>query len=413
MTAVLPWPLGALSVAPAPLNWRFSFYTALTGAYIDSLPLESVEFDWGMPPTQGSFTGKLMLGDPSANQRNWQAAVRARQNLIHIWCNGVLLPPVYFLWDTDYDPASRVLTLNATELWSYYHHRTVDVSETFTQVEQLAIFRTLFSDAANLTQTPDGQALPPGCGNLHVSVNSDVTGILRNRTYLAGDGKDLASMLEELSAVIAGFDFVLESYQNPDGTPGRRIRFGYPRIGQAAPNSGILFSYVEGGGGNIVAYDWPMQGSNAYNDRAALGDNSTRADAISLSQLQTGTTPLLSHSIVYSGVTDPLTLSSHAQSDLAVSMDAQALPSVTVRLDQSPVLGAYTLGDDVLLHLEDYARFPGPWDAFDGLDHRMNSWFRLVDIKVRVADTQADLTFNSSNVTATRVSAANQAGATT
>ena len=156
-----------------------------------------------------------------------------------------------------------------------------------------------------------------------------------------------------------------------------------------------------------------MQGSNAYNDRAALGDNSTRADALALSQLQAGNMPLLSHSIVYSGVSDPLTLSSHAQSDLAVSMDAQALPSVTVRLDVAPVLGAYTLGDDVLLHLEDYARFPGPWDAFDGLDHRMNSWFRLVDIKVRVADTQADLTFNSSNVTATRVSAANQAGATT
>jgi len=391
---------------PTGLDWRFSFYQALTGKYIDSLPLESVEFDWGMPPTQGSFTGKLMLGDNVVNNRNWQAAVRVRQNLIHIWCNGILLPPCYFLWDSDYDPSTRTLTLSATELWSYYHHRTVDVDRSFTQVEQLNIFRTLFLDATNITQTPDGKALPAGCGNLGVDLGQDVTGVLRDRTYVANEGKDLASMLEELSAVIDGFDFVLESYQKSDATPGRRIRFGYPRLGQVAP-SGIQFSYIEGGGGNIVTYDWPMQGSNAYNDRSALGDNSTRADSINLTQLQGGM-PLLSHSIVYTGVSVATTLQSHADADLAVSQDAQALPSVTVRLDELPALGSYSLGDDVLLYMDDYARFPNPGDSFDGLDHRMKSWFRLVDIKIRVADTQADLTFNSANVAATRVASANQ-----
>lgn len=392
----------------ADLEWRYTFHNALTGAYVDDLPLDGVEFDYGMPPTQGNFTGDLYLGDRSINSKSWQAATAERQNVIHVWVNGILLPPVFFLWDTDYSRSQRKLTLTATELWSYYHRRTVDRDYTFAQVEQLDIFRTLFADAAYTDITPDGQTLPRWCGNLLVTPDSTVTGVLRDRTYTANDGKDLASMCEELSAVINGFDFVLESYLVTAGEPGRRIRFGYPRLGYDQSTSNIQFRAVERGQGNIEDFDWPITGSAAYNVREALGDNTTRNDAVDLSQLNAGV-PLLEKSIVYSGVSDADTLKAHAQADLAASSDPQGLPSITVRLDQDPVIGSYSLGDDALIHIEDYARFPGPWDSADGLDHRINGWFRLVDIKMTPASAQGQLTFNSANVTAYRESAANQA----
>lgn len=403
------------------IKWRYTFHDPLTGEYIDDLPLEGVGYDYGIPTNIGQFQGTLYLGDSSINKKSWQAAIQPYR-IIHVWANGILQPPVYMLYDADRSRGDRSVTLSAQELWSYWHRRTVDIDYTFTQTEQLNIFRQMINDAQSLSKVPPGYSVPPVNANLLCQftqgnlVNSGMnstfvplaSGVLRDRSYVANDAKDLALMLEELSAVIDGFDFVLESYLVSAGTPGRRFRFGYPRLGMDQSNSNLQFQYIERGGGPIVDWDWPTTGSAVYTDRIALGDNGLRQDALDYAAMGNGV-PLMQKPITYSTVTDPNVLIDHANADLATSNDPQGLPKITVRLNEDPPLGSYNLGDDALIHLEDYAQFPGPWDSWDGNDYRVNAWFRIVNIKVRPPDDQADLTLNSANVTAYRESAANQA----
>lgn len=399
-------------------EWEFRFYDAHSGDFIDELPLDNVEFEWDLPPQIGDFTAYLRLNDPRARRKRWREACQERRTIIQIVYYGSYLGGGWFLWDVVEHGSNQTLELRGSETWSYWHHRCIEQEHVWVQTEQMNIVGDLMLDSWLALTTADvhnpGETYFPGqigqfdwesayaTGALDQAKYPDrPTGRLRDRRYHDFEAKDVAQLVEQLSAVIDGFDFRLRTLPNSDGSPRIIFDWGYPRLGSPTP----VVTYTHPG--TITDWTIPRLGSQSYNRRAALGDDQTFRWAQDLEQLESGV-PTLEHALVYSGITDPNVLYNHAQADLASSKNPAGVPTIDVRLDRPPRLGSMVVGDTLGIQIEDEVFYPGPPDSPDGLDHRLDVSYRLMGVHVRPDEQRASLILNSADTVLAREEAAQQ-----
>ncbi|WP_189056045.1 hypothetical protein [Longimycelium tulufanense] len=105
------------------------------------------------------------------------------------------------VWTVEPDYAGGTATLNAEGWLSYYKTRFLEDDQVFRQVDQAEIARSLLFYC-----TRHG----PG-SDIGVELGTETTGRLRDRTYLGSERKQIGEAIEQLSAVIDGFDFSFDS----------------------------------------------------------------------------------------------------------------------------------------------------------------------------------------------------------
>lgn len=177
---------------------------------LDALPIQGVSIDDYIGKT-GRLTGTVPI--PNA-----ELAARARRALIpgrtgvwvergrEIWWGGIL-------WTLNLASDDRGFLGAQVQCggWeSYLYRRLLFDTLTATQVDQLDIVRELIDYAQ---ETPGG--------NLGITYDSTVSGVLRDRTFLRYDQPSVGELLDQLSSLERGFEWRIGSYRDGDGRMGQ------------------------------------------------------------------------------------------------------------------------------------------------------------------------------------------------
>lgn len=339
---------------PRTPNYSYLFVETLTGNILAEVLLNGVTYSKVLNDS-GSMTGTLVI-DQNLSSRGidpYDLTTPDRRS-IYVMRDGV---PMWggILWTRKYDSTTQSVSLGAGDWWSYFDHRKVfpgalldpipdtsfvaGLSLSLSSTDQNAIARTLVSNAQ----------LPLG-GNIGIVLDTNLSFINRDRTYNGFDLVYVGSALRQLANVLNGPDMMFDTRMDSSGNIRRVFLTGAPRLGQSG--SPHVWEY----GGNIQSYVWPSDGPKMATKTFAVGNGIGEGMPIAVSHDTTRYAlgwPLLESESSYSTVADSVELQSHADSDLIVSRAPVVLPTLTVRGDVAPVLGAYNPGDDARIIIQD------------------------------------------------------------
>jgi hypothetical protein len=332
-------------------EYRYHFFDLSTGTYIDVLPVEDVTFTAELRGV-GTLTGNIPLyADGLDGTRVMDATIPDRTKIFVerdqalVW-GGRLVPP------RSYDASTGRLTINAEESLGAFAFRFLP-SLSYVGVDQLDIARSLITEL----QSDVG-------GDMGIEFGSELSGVLRDRTYAAYDRTVGLTALTDLSEVIDGFEFATQTGWGDDGQPQEKLLLGYPRMGRVGTASGLVFEYNRSGSaqGNITTYTWE-DGGGLYTRSWASTETEDSVQMVASSQnddLIAAGYPLLEESAQFDGITDLSTLEAHAAAMSLFSGGHHVTAAITVKAQPGVELGDWVLGDDVLVRIAD-ARFPpGP-----------------------------------------------------
>jgi hypothetical protein len=339
-----------------------------SGTILDELPLSGVSFDKRLNDT-GSFRGQVPVDDPVVRARHPRLLTEPGRNAIYVDRDGELLWGG-IIWTSRYGAAKGVLEIGASDFLSYFERRRVlatPVSATgtvsYSNVDQLAIA----ADLIDLAQSHPG-------GDLDLEVRgSDSSGIARTVAYSAGELKPVADALRDLANADGGFDFAVDVEYGPDGRPRRFIRFGYPRLGQ--PGGPHVWEY----GVNLIDFGWPRDASSMVTRMFAQGSAADDTPLLRYAEDNAAYDQgwiLLEDAASQLDTRDPTLVDAQARGALAARRRPVVLPELTVRADVDPIVGGYSVGDDVRLVIED------PFFA----DHPVDVTVRLLSFEVAPGD---------------------------
>lgn len=318
-------------------------YTYLLGPLLGNtvtaeLPLTNVSFSRVLNGA-GTFRGSLGLGDakiagldPRGSSQPSRMAVYVDRGGVLVW-GGVV-------WGRRYRHSQRMLELQGLEFWSYFRRRLITTTAIFASQDQLAIARSLITTAAAVSG-----------GDIGVTLDATLSGVNRDRTYFGYELKPVAEAIEQLSAVLGGFDFGID-VQYVNGVPAKTLNLSYPRRGATVDTSGLMFELP----GNITDYSYAEDGTLQETTSYAIGSGTENAMLLShasSSQLLDAGYPVLEATHSFKDVTVQSTLDNHALAENTARQYAVALPELWIRSADDPVLGSYTVGDDVRVRITD------------------------------------------------------------
>lgn len=305
----------------------------------------------------GILLGTVDLGGTSSEDRIVAAdiinATRPRRTVIWVDRDGQLRN-AYIVWGRQIIRGTRAMVLRGASLFSYFHHRRLRVTKSYSQQDQLAIAKDLIDYAQS----------QPG-GDIGIVTESASSGVLRDRKPIGYDyeAKVIGTLIEQLAAVQNGFDFdVTCAYVND--VPTATFRTYYPRRGRTADANGISFVW----GRNLLDIDVSEDESDHPNTVLGIGagEDSTQleAPAVNTAELDQGY-PLLEAAYVRKNIYEADTLADNAAADLRRRQD-----STRYRLYVDPdhilaPLGAWVVGDDVrvVIPAGGHPRFPTGLDV--------------------------------------------------
>ena len=250
----------------------------------------------------------------------------------------------------------------AAEFWEYLRRRVI-LGATFAAVDQATIASTLVYQATS-TLAAGGFITVPGTptavGAQTYLVPPALHGVTRDRSYYAWENKPVGEAVEQLSAVINGFDFAIDLAKTSTGIS-RTFRTFYPRRGALAAATGHVWEF----GRNMVDYQWPVDGTRFATHVFGLGSGEGLA---ALRSVQANTSaidagwPQWDAPVALKDYTVQANLDAATRSTLNAIAAPLALPSITVRGDTDPALGAWAVGDDCRIRIRD-ERFPAGIDV--------------------------------------------------
>lgn len=348
--------------------FRYHVCDLFTGEEVDEIECQSIEYSLTVN-RPGGWRAELPMRHPKATRGTIAPGTRSffveRGGTVHF---GGLL------WTTEADASGSTpqLTIGGQGFFDYYRseqrkirsrlgmtYATGDnASEiTFTGVDQFRIVDDLldhaavWAGAANVGYTAI---------NFHGPAGSGLSGITRDRTYWAYEGKPIGEAIEQLAAVERGFDFS-ESWAISGSVFTRSLELWYPRRGN---RQGRVFEV----GKNVVlmreSLDASQLATRALNYGSGEADAMLTSEAIaSANEYPAGPYPLVETTKHYRDVSEQDTLDDHAERDLrAASFIGQ---SITVDVVEGIDTTIETISegdtvrliaDDGYLQVDDYMR---------------------------------------------------------
>lgn len=336
--------------------YSYTVHDLKTNAQVADLPLTNVRYTKRLNDS-GTLSGTLTLG-PGSRLRvadPYDATMPARR-CIYAWRDGV---PQWggIIWTRSYDSRTRQVQIGCGDFWSYFDHRKVlnvltlpvtpafTVAQgviTYTGVEQNTIARNLITQAALHTG-----------GDIGIVLDASTSVHPRTVSYRGYELQTVGQVLRQFSQLLGGPDVVFDVARTLDasGRPIRRMLQGTPHMGQQG--SPWVWEY----GGNLASYIWPSDGTRFATRAFASGEGSVEGTPIAVSENVTlyGAWPLMEVETAYTTVsaTDPTTLQEHADADQQTAARPVVLAKLVVRGNMDPIVGAWSLGDDARVVIQD------------------------------------------------------------
>lgn len=296
----------------------------------------------------GSFTATLPSRHPKATPGNlWPS-----NTTIYVEADGQI-DWGGILWTTQvaYDGSGPpILEVGGEGLWSYFRRRELNVQLAFTQQDQLTIARTLVA-AAFYSWTVDVQVA--------------TCGVLRDRRYHSWERKKIGEAVEQLAAVVNGFDFDISSAIAGNEIT-NTLRWYYPRQGTQVP---VAFDL----GSTVSRLTLSVDGTVHANFVDVLGVGEAAATRVATSYDITGVNvpggwPILEETFTFKDISDPLTLTAIANAKVL----QHRRPRLRVaNLQPAAVTGGYGVGDLARVRVDD------GWGQIDEV-------LRIVEVRVEV-----------------------------
>jgi len=332
-------------------DYRYLFVDLLGNTVQAELPLTQVNFTQALN-SAGSFQGSVLLTGllPTTNVI---AATVPAFSAIYVERNGLLVWGGV-IWSREYDSANQTMQFSAQEFESYFSHRVIATNLVYENVDQFAV-------AQGIVNTVQAAA----SGNIGVTVGTNSSGVNISRSFYSYELKSALSALQDLSKSSTGFDFRIKVSYGAAKNIVKELQLGYPRLGtvyNAANPNALVFEFPAG---NVLAYNYPEDGSLVANKVYASGAGSNEGKlvyfATDSAQLAEGWA-LLEASSSYSDIDDATLLANLAAGQVA----AVSYPPTVIKLianpSLDPVFGSYDIGDDVRLRILD-ERFPNGIDT--------------------------------------------------
>ncbi len=320
-----------------------------TGTILDELPLSGVSFDKKLNDA-GSFRGRLRVDDPEISIREPRVLAEPGRCAVYVDRDGDLLWGG-IVWTSRYSAAGGVLELGAADFLSYFDHRLVLNPADLTATVPLG------GDQLGVARQLVGLVQSHVDGDLAVRVTGPGTsGVTRALSYAPADLKVAGEVLRDLANTDDGLDFAFDVRYDSGGVPERLLNLGYPRLGSAAGADAYVWEY----GANLVDFVWPSDAANMATRVLGTGAGGVvvRADPAA----HDAGWPLLEAAAAPVDTADATMLTAHVAGELAARRRPVVLPELTVRADLDPVVGSYSVGDDVRVVVDD------PFFAGDQLD---------------------------------------------
>ncbi|MGW0838215.1 hypothetical protein [Streptomyces prunicolor] len=327
-----------------PPPYRLLFCDLRSDQLLDVLPVQGVALDDYIGKT-GRLTGTVPIPNRAIAERARRAIVPGRTAVWvergrDIWWGGVL-------WTLALASDARGFLgaqIQAGGWESYLYRRLLFDTQVAVQVDQLDIARGLVDYVQNT----------PG-GNIGVTYGTDVSGVLRDRTYLRYDLPTVGDLLDDLAAVEDGFEWRIASFRDADGRRVKQLQLGHPIIRAGATE--IVLDHP----GPVLSYTWPVDATakaNAWQSRGASVNSNQAQDSYPLTSpvlvddadIAAGW-PRLDGSSDYTTVEVQTTLDAHARADQAAARTPVQIPEVEVLLGGNITLAL--LGATVRLRIRD------------------------------------------------------------
>lgn len=354
-------------------QYRYLFADLITNDILAELPLTNVQFTQVLN-SPGSFSGSILGSDARELGYDITASTEPSRTVIYVDRDGVLIwGGIIWLrtWDTD----SQHFTFNAREFGSYFERRRItgelmDNQQALVYADEDQLF--IAQDLMNLAQSVAG-------GDIGIVVPTNTSSVLVTRIYYDYEFKDVWGAIKDLSNQQDGFDFNIDVAYDSNLEPRKYAHTDYPYRGtpfSAASPSALVFEFP----GNIVAYEWPDDGSVTSNTMYGIGPNSNeakiRATAVSPTDQIAAGYPLLEDTVSYTDQYDPDLLYQQTLGEVTAKQLPVVTPKIVVPAYIDPVLGSYKTGDECLLRITD-DRFPN-----DGSGFGYSAVKRIVSINV-------------------------------
>jgi hypothetical protein len=283
-------------------TWRYVARDLRTNVALAELPLTGVRFG-SVLNGAGGFSATLPLTPQAASSGSTvlaaaglltgasqpeRTALFIERNWVPLWGGAI--------WSRTRGKG-RPATLAGAELWSFFRVQHLRTTKTYTGVDQLAIARDLINAAEAVTGADIG-----------VVTGTETSSVLRDRTYLAFEVKQIGEAVEQLAACDNGFDFAID----PGPAGARTLNLGYPRRGRVFGSTGLAF--VDGK--NLVDYEVVEDGSRSARVYTALGagdGTDMRTSTMTRTDLIDAGWPLTSATGSFKDVSVQATLDAHAR----------------------------------------------------------------------------------------------------
>jgi hypothetical protein len=338
-------------------RYRVLFRDVLSGVIHGELPAERISYTNTLN-APGSATITIAL-DPGVAHVNRNTITTGAATAVYVE-RGDRFVWSGLLWDAVPDFANGTLELQCEGWLSYYRLRHYHATSRFNQVDQAVIARTLLQHAANY-----------GTGsNLGmIGYGTELTGVLRDRTFKQSERKAIGEAVEQLASVEDGFDFSFDTaWDGADLLTTFSVH--YPATGRYRDltleqdrNCDIPRATV--GGKSVITH--------AY----ALGSGDGPEMVWATSGTPSTIFPRLEAVESFSDIKEYGTLKTKADRRVKLGAAPIVLPSIDLYPDTYPGLDAFELGD-ALNVVGGYGLVPirGVW--------------RITEIAVSVAETGAE-----------------------
>lgn len=351
---------------PVATPYRVIICDLRTDQLLDVLPVTGVQFD-DFIGKNGTCSGTIEITDARVSARVRTNFIPARTAVYilrgtQIWWGGIL-------WTRTPSVDGRgyvKVAFQAATFDSYFDHRKIYATQTFTGEDQLEIARKLLTYAQSQTG-----------GDIGIVYDPEYSGIGRDRTYSRYDLLNIREQIDLLSNVDGGFEWRMRAYSDASGARVRNFQIGYPKIisGQSdlmLSSPGKVLSYALPEDGTSVANYWQARGASS-NDDASAESVPAMSDPYYFPEDLDAGWPRLDGSSDYSTVSEKATLDKHAIADITRFHQPIVIPNVEVLLGDNITPGL--LGVTAKIRIRDL------W-YYDGVTFR----YRVIGFKVSPPD---------------------------
>lgn len=304
--------------------YRYLAADLLTGIIREEIPFESVKFK-DVLNRPGAFSGSIGLRHAKASRSNLDPG----RTVIHVERDGI---PVWsgIMWTARGRSSEARVDVGAEGWWSYFRRRFIRTTKAYAAQDQLYIARDLLTYAQGIAG-----------GNIGLTIGSETSGVLRDRTYNAWELKNVAEAVEQLAAVKDGFDFSIDLAWS--GTIiAKTFHLWYPRRGSV---TALVFEL----GTNLEDLGQEVDASTQANLVTAAGAGEGAAMLLATSIVTAAPYPLLEDVVSAKDVSDSTTLQAAADRETTGrGTPVVRLPDAgTFQPHPDTKFGAYSVGDTV------------------------------------------------------------------